>query len=193
VNTEGQLLPVSNRLFRVSSIAPNPNGTVAVTYDDLQRQTIEKSPTDPQMQRVLLYALQNPPNSGVRLDAMDALRARVADQQVRQTMLWVLVHDPNPGVRLKAVDSLRAAVSDDPSVRQTLVRTVLTDDNPGVRSEAIDALTQAPPQDASQLLEDVARRSSSPYVKLRCANALKQLQAPISRDILPAGQPDDAR
>jgi hypothetical protein len=171
------------QIFRVTSVAPTSNGLVSVTYDDIHRQSVEGLPTNPNIERLLLIAAQNPPNAGVRLDSIDALRERAGDATVRQTLLRVLQRDPNPGVRLKALDALRPSIADDAGVRTAVLRTVLSDGNPGVRAEAIDALTQAPPGDATRMLQEASRQTSNVFVRLRCAAALKQLSAPMPHPI----------
>jgi HEAT repeat protein len=190
-NGSATLQPVS--VYRVAAIQPASDGKVTVIYDGVERHTAEGSAQNPEIQRLLLNALQNPPNSGVRLDSIDALRAQVSDDDVRQTMLWVLQHDPNPGVRLKALESLRASVRDNASVREAMVHALMNDSFPGVRAQAIDALTQAPPQDASRLLQQVARTTANANVRLRCAYALKQMQAPVPRGILPPTLDEDEK
>jgi anti-sigma factor RsiW len=183
----------TSRLLRVNSISPTANGLVSVTYDDVHQQSVEGPAMDPHIERLLLYAAQNPPNAGVRLDSIDALRAHANDTTVRQTMLWVLAHDPNPGVRLKALDALRAGVADDANVRAGVLHTIMSDTNPGVRAEAIEVLSQAPPDDAARLLEQVAHDTSNVYVRLRCAAQLKQLNAPLPHGVMAPVAPTEAR
>lgn len=180
--------------MRVNAVNHDPrNGQVQIVYDTVARRSLAGDPNDPQVRDLLLYAVQNPPNSGVRLDSIAALRAttelagrrgqsaatRAAESAVRQTLLWALSHDANPGVRLQALDALTPEAGLQAGVRQALLQAVLEDPNPGVRSAAINALAQVHEADVSRLLHEAEERSSDLYVKLRVAAVLRQMEAEL--------------
>jgi len=93
---------------------------------------------------VLTYVVKNGErfDSGVRLDCLDALRARAADLQVRAVLLSAARKDQNPAVRLKALEALRDAAPDR-DVRETLLDALKHDSNPGVRVEAVNLLVRS--------------------------------------------------
>jgi len=99
---------------------------------------------DKDVRQVLTYVVKNGErfDSGVRLDCLEALKARAQDQEVRQALLAAALKDHNPAVRLKALDSLRNATSDR-EVRETLVQALQQDSNPGVRVEAVNLLVSS--------------------------------------------------
>ncbi len=179
------------------------NGQVQIDYDTVARRSLEGNPTDPRVRQLLIYAVQNPPNSGVRLDSIEALRATTAragqpnqsvvssqdDSEVRRTLLWAFSHDSNPGVRLKALDALTPEVAQHAGVRQALLQAVLNDANPGVRTAAINALGQAHRADVDQLLQQAADRSPDVYVRLRIAAVLRQMEEAMPPD-MPSSAPD---
>lgn len=99
---------------------------------------------DGDVRRVLTYVVKNGErfNPGVRLDCLDALKARSQDKDVRTALMEAARKDQNPAVRLKALEALRDA-SSDRSVRQALLDTLQHDTNPGVRVEAVNLLVSS--------------------------------------------------
>jgi len=81
-------------------------------------------------------------DSGMRLDCLDALKARAEDLQVRAALLAAARKDQNPAVRLKALEELRDAGIDS-TVRQALLDSLQHDSNPGVRVEAVNLLVRS--------------------------------------------------
>jgi HEAT repeat protein len=156
------------------------------------------------VRRVLTYVVANGErfDPGVRLDCLDALRARTGDAQVRRALVTAARKDQNPAVRMKALEALRDSTSDE-SVRETLLQALQHDANPGVRVEAVNLLvhsledsdsqgtsivsvepsssgTEIFPADNSvvqvvRALEDLRRSDPNRYVRLRSAAALRQI------------------
>ncbi len=77
---------------------------------------------DADMRRVLTYVVANGErfDPGVRLDCLDALRARTGDAEVRRALLAAARKDQNAAVRMKALEALRDSAADD-SVREVLL------------------------------------------------------------------------
>lgn len=166
-------------LLRINSVERIAGGGVRIHFDTVEEHAVTGPSSDPRIRQILLYAAQQPPNSGVRLDSLDLLQGQTRDRQVRQVLMQVLRHDPNPGVRLKALESLSPAVNRDAAVRQAIVYAVLHDANPGVRSQAVGALSQAPPREAAPLLRRAGNQTGDLYLRLRIASALRQMQQNI--------------
>lgn len=99
---------------------------------------------DRDVRRVLTYVVKNGErfNSGLRLDCLDALKARSQDVDVRGALLEAARKDQNPAVRLKALEALRDATREE-SVREALLETLQHDTNPGVRVEAVNLLVRS--------------------------------------------------
>jgi anti-sigma factor RsiW len=161
---------------------------------------------DSDVRTVLTYVIENGDrfDPGVRLDCLDALKARAGDSQVRAGLLAAARKDPNPAVRLKALEALRDAAGDS-AVRDVLLRALQHDANPGVRVEAVNllvhSLENAPhetmvltqssdvvqagsvtTEDGSiasvlRTLENLQRTDPSRYVRLRSASALREISA----------------
>jgi hypothetical protein len=178
-------------------------GTLQVHVRTEEPLVLSGNVDDPDLRRVLTYVVENgdQTDAGVRLDCLEALRARNADKDVRRALLFAARKDQNPAVRMKALESLRDAVAD-PAVRETLIDALEHDANPGVRVEAVNLLVRslepgAPDSsDANEpglapdgverrldpsmehvvrTLQDLQRNDPNRYVRLRSAAALRQI------------------
>jgi len=94
-------------------------------------------------------------DSGMRLDCVDALKARAEDSEVRSALLAAARKDQNPAVRLKALEALHDAGIDS-TVRQALLESLQHDSNPGVRVEAVNLLIRSLEQTPSDTVVSAA-------------------------------------
>ena len=125
-------------------------GTLQVHVRTEEPLVLSGSVDDPDLRRVLTYVVENGEQTdpGVRLDCLEALRARASDADVRRALLYAARRDQNPAVRMKALESLRDSVTDK-TVRETLVDALQHDANPGVRVEAVNLLVSSLEQKAA--------------------------------------------
>jgi hypothetical protein len=130
-------------LSRVSDVEAQPDGSVRIVVDQIQRRTITGGLDDQQIRTRLLDAVRDPNNPGLRADSVDLLSRRAQSAEIRSELAYLVVHDQNDGVRLKAMEGLKPWVTD-PEVRVALSQALLGDANPGVRTQAIDLLIQGP-------------------------------------------------
>jgi hypothetical protein len=142
--TDEQLANMAVAGINVSPSDSSGMQNVRLQLNAEQPVVLSGSLDDSDVRRVLTYVVKNGErfNSGVRLDCLDALRARSQDKDVRGTLLQAARKDLNPAVRLKALEALRDA-SNDPTVRETLLETLQHDSNPGVRVEAVNLLVRS--------------------------------------------------
>jgi hypothetical protein len=96
---------------------------------------------DSDVRHVITYVVKSGDrfDPGMRLDCLEALKARAGDSDVRDALLAAARKDQNPAVRLKALEALRDSTSDD-AVRSVLLDALRHDLNPGVRVEAVNLL-----------------------------------------------------
>jgi anti-sigma factor RsiW len=187
------------------NFAPSPDaapGTLQVQVRTEQPIEMVGNVDDADVRRVLTYVVANGErfDPGVRLDCLDALRARTGDAEVRRALLAAARKDQNPAVRMKALEALRDSAAED-SVREVLLGALEHDANPGVRVEAVNLLVRSLEGDSLNLsgpgdpqlpevvpfpsdlsaervvraLEDLQRRDPNRYVRLRSAAALRQI------------------
>jgi hypothetical protein len=204
--TDDQLSKMKVAGFNFSPSSDSSQGTVQLQINAEQPVDLSGNVDDTDVRRVLTYIVENGErfDAGVRLDCLDALRARARDEEVRRSLLAAAQRDQSPAVRMKALEALRDSTMDD-DVRQALLDVLARDSNPGVRVEAVNLLVRslerdnsenprvfsvpsasrpaeepASPSDPSmervvRALEDLQRRDPSRYVRLRSAAALRQI------------------
>ena len=179
--TEASLIGSGGSLRDIQSVQVNPeNGSVEIVIEEVTRRTIRGSSQDPNIRGLLIMTVQDYPNSGVRLESLDALTPRAADQEVQRALLATMIEDGNPGVRLKALEALKPH-HDHPEVRQGLVRILQQDENPGMRVQAIELLTENPDRDLVGVLQTLVEREPNNYVRLRMLRTLHDLNASVDR------------
>lgn len=165
----------------IQSVEVDPqNGTVEIVLEEVTRRTIRGSSQDPNIRGLLISTVKDYPNSGVRMESLDALTLRASDQDVRKALLTTMIEDGNPGVRLKALEALKPH-HEDPEVRQGLVRILQQDDNPGMRVQAIELLTETPDRELVGVLQTLVEDESNNYVRLRMQRTLQELNASVNR------------
>jgi hypothetical protein len=203
--TDDQLSKMAVAGISFAPQADSAPGTLQVHVRTEEPLVLSGSVDDPDLRRVLTYVVENgeQTDAGVRLDCLEALRARQADLDVRRALLYAARKDQNPAVRMKALESLRDAAADE-AVRETLIDALEHDANPGVRVEAVNLLVrslepnapEAPgsdnagpalapvgierPLDPSmehvvRTLQELERSDPNRYVRLRSAAALRQM------------------
>jgi HEAT repeats len=114
---------------------------VRVQLNAEQPVEITGSLDDSDVRRVVTYVVKGGDrfDPGMRLDCLEALKARSGDSDVRDALLAAARKDQNPAVRLKALEALRDSAAED-AVRAVLLDTLKHDSNPGVRVEAVNLL-----------------------------------------------------
>jgi hypothetical protein len=117
---------------------------VRVELNAEQPVEITGSLDDTDVRRVVTYVVKSGDrfDPGMRLDCLEALKARSGDSDVREALLAAARKDQNPAVRLKALEALRDSASED-AVRAVLLDTLKHDSNPGVRVEAVNLLVNS--------------------------------------------------
>lgn len=165
-------------LLNVRSVQADAAGRVQIAVDQTHRQTVSGSVDDPAVRKLLIDALHDESNAGVRVESVDMLKDHAALGDVRTALLDRLRNDPNPGVRLKAIAGLKAFGAD-AQVRQTLTGVLVNDANPGVRMQAIDLLTARRDPSLVGMLQGVMRKEENPYVRLKVRGALQDMHASV--------------
>jgi hypothetical protein len=162
----------------VQSIEPAVSGKVHIAVDEVQRRMVVGSLEDPRIQQLLLSAVREESNPGVRVESIGVLKNSADSDQVRRALIDAVSHDPNAGVRLKALEGLKQYAGD-PSVRKTLADVLLKDDNAGVRVQAIDLLTAHHDDSIVGILQDVMQKEDDGYIRTRTRDLLQAMKASV--------------
>jgi len=161
----------------IESIAQQPGSNqVTIKYDTLAPQTQTGSLSDPDIQRLLLYAARNNYNPGLRLDSMNLLTQQPNDSHVREALMYALRYDSNTGVRLKALDGLGPYVKDDVQVRDAVLESLMSDSNPGVRIEALRLLQPCRADSSVRIvLQRLAQKDENRYIRSQARTMVAQM------------------
>ena len=163
----------------VASVEPDAaSGLIRVSVDDVHRRVVSGAPDDPRIESLLLSAIREESNPGLRVESIGILKRNADSEQVREALIDRLTRDPNPGVRLKALEGLKSYAGD-AEVRHTLANVLLKDDNPGVRVQAIDLLTTHHDDSIVGVLQDAVRKEDNNYVRVRCGRLLEEMKASV--------------
>jgi hypothetical protein len=162
----GEQPPAQAQIAAIESITRDPNSDqVTIKYDTLSPQTLVRSASDPEVQKLVLLGARNNRDSGVRLDSIDILKNEPDDAAVREALIYALRYDQNPGVRLKVLDGLKGYVKDDVHVRDAVLEALLHDNNAGVRIAAINLLDPVKADSSVRdTLKFLAERDSNKFI-----------------------------
>jgi hypothetical protein len=144
----------------------------------VQRREVTGRLDDQKIQRLLLDAMREENNPGLRVESLGVLRECAQSSPVRAALLDAVAHDSDPGVRIKALDGLKPFTAA-PDVRQALSQVLLHDKNPGVRIRTIDVLSAQPDDAVAGMLQDVFQKEDDQHVRVRVRNALVDMHATV--------------
>ncbi len=165
-------------LAAIRSIRTDDAGGVLISLDETRRRTVRGDLRDQQIAKLLLTAVRDPADPGLRVESIDILRRQPESAEIRQALMWALEHDPNPGVRLKAIEGLKP-MAGEADVRKALMRALQQDANAGVRVLAIDLLVQHRDDQVAAVLQGLVGREDNQYVRMRCKSALEEMNASV--------------
>ncbi len=165
---------------------------VGVSFDVTSRVTVNGSPRDPSMVRLLSYVLENEKSNvdPSRSRAMEWVRETYSDPQnaepeIASAVAKVLRTDSHEGVRIRAAETLKSlpvppAASAD--TRQALIDALNNDPNPAVRIKAVEALanlvrsgSQLDAATVDTLRAKATQDDENMYVRVKAAEALSNI------------------
>jgi HEAT repeats/Putative zinc-finger len=179
---EVQMGVLNGPMSRIRDIQPGSNNQIRIVIDRVQEQEIVGSIEDEAVRRLLLTAIKDPADPGLRVDSVELLKGQDGTD-IRDALLDTVRHDENAAVRLKALEGLRR-FRDDQATHETLRSVLQYDDNPAVRSEVIDVLVpmngplKVTPELAGTLEEIARSERDNDYLRARCLQVLRMVGTP---------------
>jgi hypothetical protein len=147
--SESQALPpdvVPGEAIRITNMqligGGDPAEEIELTFDAVKPVRLRGFREDPEIQKILAYAVVNSNNPGVRLRAVGSVNSRSTvpqDREMKAALLLALRTDRNDGVRKAALQAI-LRYPGDREVRDGLLYVLLNDRNPGLRIVAINGL-----------------------------------------------------
>jgi len=175
------------RLSNLSYEPPGSEGRIGIAFDVTTRHTVEGSPSDPEVAKLLAYLVsRNAENAGEKSRAIELVqqhygaREAPASPDIVAALTSTLRKDPNPGVRKKAADAL-AGMRMTAEIRTAFLDALRDDRNPAVRLVAIESLSTAAkespdPRTIQSLREKAVDPSENGFVRAKAASALKTME-----------------
>lgn len=172
---------ISNVRFVDSDV---PDGTLGLRFEAVRPVQIMGPVDDPEIQRVLTFAVLNEQNPGVRLRAVNAVSASESlhsDHEIRDALVTALKTDSNAGVRGEAFNALTRYPFDE-EIRDAMIYALMFDDNAALRISAINRLQEQGPALFDENLERVLRTrmvlDENAYIRTKARTVLSNLSAP---------------
>lgn len=181
----GNNLQSSERLKiqNVNFIDSDPSdGKVEFTYESVKSERVLGDINDPEIQKIISFAVLNEQNPGTRLNSINVINAKQTNpnnEEIKNTLIAVAKYDDNSGVRLEAVKSLKQITIDE-EVKDALIYVVLNDSSSGIRIEAINGLVDATKQGFSFNQQDIDHlkakilEDDNNYVRFQVKNIIKE-------------------
>ena len=169
---------------RVRYVEPAADGRVQIMLDETRQRVISGKLDDAKIRSLLLAAVKDPSDPGLRAETVDILNSRAQSEDVRDVLIFALRHDQNAASA--EGDAGLKPLAQEPEVRGALSQVLLTDANPGLRTQAIDLLTKSLNQDDPAMsfdrqvigaMQELMQRESNAYVRQRCKTALESVKA----------------
>lgn len=161
------------------------DGVVEFTFDAVTPMHVRGNVNDDKVQKVLVRALTNEENAGVRLRTVGAIASRShdgknSDPEVKSALISALKEDKNPGVRQEALRVvLRYPL--DSEIKQALMFTLTHDKNSGNRISAINGLASASMEghsldkDVLTLLRQKTQSDNNNYVRRQARTVIQEV------------------
>jgi len=160
------------------------DGEVEFAFQAVKPMRVRGNTDDPEIQRLLAYALLGEQNPGVRIRTVSTLASKPveSDPEIKNALLQVLKFDLNAGVRKEALKALQAFPLDQ-ETKEVLIYVLANDPNEGVRIDAINFLSSAKidpqQQDSQEILNTLRTKMETDhntYIRLRARAVLEEVQ-----------------
>lgn len=167
-------------MAHVRDVQRDPSGQVRIVLDETRQRTVTGSVNDRRIQTLLMEAVNDPNDPGLRAQSVDLLNAQQARSNEVRDMLILALNDQNVGVRFKAIEGLQAFAQDQ-EVQNAVSQALLTDTNSGIRMKAIDLLTQGAGENLNRrvigTLQQLMEHEENTGLRQRCQRVLASFNA----------------
>ena len=134
-----QDVKISNITFLDSDAS---DGEIEFKFEAVKPMHFKGRIDDPNVQRVLTYAMLNEQNPGSRLNSINAMVSENklnSDPEIKKALITVAIMDENPGVKREALKLLKKLPYDE-DIKQSYIYVLSNDTSSALRITAINAL-----------------------------------------------------
>ncbi len=161
----------------------NPaDDNIEFSFEAVRNVRMSGSVSDEKMRSVLMYAVMNGNNPGVRLNSLNALNSAVNisyDNEIKDAIISAVKYDDNPGVRREALKVLKNLPFDQ-DIKRAYLYAILNDTSSGIRIEAINELIESANKGTSlsseekELFRERLLEDHNGYIRLRAKTVLEE-------------------
>lgn len=155
---------------------------IEFSFEAVTNVRMSGSVSDEKMRSILMYAVMNGKNPGVRLNSLNALNAAVSgsyDNEIKDAIISAVKYDDNPGVRREALKVLKNFPFDQ-DVKRAYLFSILNDTSSAIRIEAINELIESSNKGTSlssedkNLFRDKLLDDDNSYIRMRAKAVLEE-------------------
>lgn len=167
-------------MAHVRDVQRDASGRVRIVLDETRQRTVYGSLDDRQIQALLIQAMSDSGDPGLRAQSVDLLNAQQARSNDVRDLLILALNDQDDGVRFKAIEGLKDFAQDQ-EVQTAVSKALLADTNPGIRMKAIDLLTQGSGENLNRqvigTLQQLMEHEDNSGLRQRCERVLASFNA----------------
>jgi len=157
-------------------------GEVEFSFEATKLVHVKGNINGRKIQNLLLFAMLNEPNPGVRLNTIKAInhdQIKNSDSDIKDAIIRVAESDENPGVRMAALKSLKSFAFDN-QIKKSLLFILQHDSSSALRIEAINSLMQAEKNGANfdsndmNIFKEKVKEDNNNYVRYAAQTVLER-------------------
>ena len=186
VNIANRDTPQNMKITNVQFVDSDASdGDVEFRFDVTSPMHMKGKINDPEIQKVLTYALLNENNPGTRISSVSAIADQTemgitVDENIRSALIESMKRDENPGVRREALRVL-TQLPLSKEIRDALIYVLSHDGNTGMRVAAINALSQIQGSSSVidttivEVLKSNIQRENNSYVRTKTEHLIREI------------------
>jgi hypothetical protein len=188
--TNPQLITAGNtypeeaaNISNIRLIDPDPtDDQVELSFDAVKQVRVSGSISDEKIRSVLMYAMMNGNNPGIRLNSLNLLNSSSGtpyDSEIKEAITSAVKYDDNPGVRREALKVLKNFTFDQ-DVKRSYIYVILNDTSSAMRIEAINGLVEAGrngmvlSEEEQKIFRERLLQDENSYIQLRARTVLEE-------------------
>jgi hypothetical protein len=169
------------RNIRLIDTDPNDD-QIELSFEAVRQVNVSGNINDETIRSVLMYAMMNGNNPGVRLNSLNLLKTSEQvdyDSEIKEAIISAVKYDDNPGVRREALKVLRT-IPFDQDVKRSYLYVILNDSSSALRIDAINQLLEVSSKGAElnkedrNIFKEKLLDDENSYIRLRAKTVLEE-------------------
>jgi hypothetical protein len=170
------------RIHNIKLYADPYDDNIEFSFDAVREVKVAGSINDENIRNILMYAIMNGNNPGVRLNSLNLINSSEQldfDNEIKEAIISAVKYDDNPGVRREALKILKTFPFDQ-DVKRSYLYIILNDSSSAMRIDAINHLLEASSKESPlskeemTLLKDKLLDDENSYIRLRAKTVVEE-------------------